>query len=46
MKLISTALMRFVIARYGVAVLGTPTRAIRATEDRQMFTDALAEIGM
>lgn len=34
------------LERAGVTVLGTPTRAIRATEDRGLFAAALAEIGV
>ena len=32
--------------KYGVKVLGTPVAAIEATEDRQLFTRRLAEIGV
>jgi carbamoyl-phosphate synthase large subunit len=32
--------------RYGVRVLGTPVQAIRDTEDRKLFIDRLAEIGV
>jgi carbamoyl-phosphate synthase large subunit len=35
-----------VLARHGVRVLGTPTRAIRETEDRDLFCRRLAEIGV
>ncbi len=35
-----------VFERYGVRVLGTPVAAIRLTEDRQLFADSLAEIGV
>ena len=35
-----------VFDRYGVRVLGTPVEAIRDTEDRQLFIDRLAEIGV
>ncbi len=34
------------LARLGVRVLGTPTTAIRATEDRELFNAKLAEIGV
>ena len=34
-----------VLRRYGVRVLGTPTDTIRATEDREIFAQRLAEIG-
>jgi len=37
---------RGVLARHGVQVLGTPIRAIRDTEDRKLFCDRLAEIGV
>jgi carbamoyl-phosphate synthase small subunit len=33
-----------VLRRYGVRVLGTPTATIRATEDRELFAQRLAEI--
>ncbi len=33
-----------VLERYGVSVLGTPVATIEDTEDRQRFTDRLAEI--
>lgn len=33
-----------ILARYDVKVLGTPTSAIRITEDRELFKQALAEI--
>ncbi len=32
--------------KYGVRVLGTPVKAIRDTEDRQLFIDRLNEIGV
>ena len=35
-----------VLERYGVQVLGTPIRAIRDTEDRRLFVERLAEIGV
>ena len=35
-----------VLDRYGVRVLGTPIKAIRDTEDRQLFIERLAEIGV
>jgi carbamoyl-phosphate synthase large subunit len=35
-----------VLARHGVRVLGTPIEAIRDTEDRQLFVERLAEIGV
>jgi carbamoyl-phosphate synthase large subunit len=34
------------LARHGVKVLGTPIKAIRDTEDRQLFIERLAEIGV
>lgn len=34
------------LSRHGVRVLGTPTSAIRATEDRELFNAKLAEIGV
>ncbi len=34
------------LQRLGVRVLGTPVSAIRATEDRQIFNEKLAEIGV
>lgn len=34
------------LERLGVRVLGTPTSAIRATEDRELFNAKLAEIGV
>jgi len=34
------------LARHGVQVLGTPIKAIRDTEDRQLFIERLAEIGV
>jgi len=35
-----------VLERYGVRVLGTPIESIRDTEDRQLFIQRLAEIGV
>ncbi len=35
-----------VLGKYGVRVLGTPVKAIRDTEDRQLFIDRLNEIGV
>ena len=35
-----------VFSRLGVRVLGTPIEAIRDTEDRQLFVDRLAQIGV
>ena len=35
-----------VLDKYGVRVLGTPVKAIRDTEDRKLFIDCLAEIGV
>ncbi|MBI2415143.1 MAG: carbamoyl-phosphate synthase (glutamine-hydrolyzing) large subunit [Candidatus Kerfeldbacteria bacterium] len=35
-----------VLQRYRVAVLGTPTRAIRLTEDRKLFAQALRKINI
>jgi len=35
-----------VLSRYGVQVLGTPIKAIRDTEDRRLFKERLAEIGV
>jgi carbamoyl-phosphate synthase large subunit len=35
-----------VLARHGVNVLGSPIKAIRDTEDRQLFVERLAEIGV
>jgi len=35
-----------VLEQYGVRVLGTPVEAIRLTEDRQLFADSLASIGV
>ncbi len=35
-----------VLDRYGVRVLGTPIKSIRDTEDRQLFIERLAEIGV
>jgi carbamoyl-phosphate synthase large subunit len=35
-----------VLDKYGVRVLGTPIRAIRDTEDRKLFNERLAEIGV
>lgn len=37
---------RGVFEKYGVEVLGTPVAVIEATEDRQLFTRRLAEIGV
>jgi carbamoylphosphate synthase large subunit len=34
-----------VLAKYEVRVLGTPTKAVIATEDREIFSKLLAEIG-
>jgi carbamoyl-phosphate synthase large subunit len=34
------------LSRHGVRVLGTPVTTIRATEDRQLFKDALDQIGV
>lgn len=34
------------LEKYGVSVLGTPVSAIEETEDRQLFTRGLAEIGV
>lgn len=34
-----------VLNRYGVEVLGTPIESVKATEDRQIFSDKLTEIG-
>src|SRR3989338_7558292 len=34
------------LKKYGVRVLGTPTSAIRDTEDRQLFVERLEEIGV
>jgi carbamoyl-phosphate synthase large subunit len=33
-----------ILEKYGVRVLGTPTRVIRITEDRNLFKEALAQI--
>ena len=33
------------LKRHNVAVLGTPTKAVEATEDREIFCKVLAEIG-
>ncbi len=33
-----------ILKKYGVAVLGTPVAAIRITEDRELFKEALAKI--
>ena len=33
-------------SKYGVRVLGTPVKAIRDTEDRKLFIERLAEIGV
>ena len=35
-----------VLDRYGVKILGTPVRAIRETEDRELFVRKLGEIGV
>jgi carbamoyl-phosphate synthase large subunit len=35
-----------VLDKYGVRVLGTPVKAIRDTEDRKLFIERLAEIGV
>jgi len=35
-----------VLAKYGVAVLGTPVKAIEDTEDRRLFNARLAEAGL
>jgi carbamoyl-phosphate synthase large subunit len=35
-----------VFARHGIEVLGTPIEAIRDTEDRRLFVERLAEIGV
>jgi carbamoyl-phosphate synthase large subunit len=35
-----------VLAKHGVRVLGTPIKAIRDTEDRRLFCERLAEIGV
>jgi len=35
-----------VLARHGIQVLGTPIEAIRDTEDRRLFVERLAEIGV
>jgi carbamoyl-phosphate synthase large subunit len=35
-----------VLEKYGIQVLGTPVEAIRDTEDRALFIDRLAEIGV
>ena len=37
---------RGVFNKYGVQVLGTPIETIRATEDRHLFVERLAEIGV
>jgi carbamoyl-phosphate synthase large subunit len=37
---------RGALARHGVRVLGTPVGAIRDTEDRKLFNERLAEIGV
>ena len=34
-----------VLREHNVTVLGTPTRAVEATEDREIFSRVLAEIG-
>jgi len=35
-----------ILARYNIQVLGTPIEAIRDTEDRRLFVERLAEIGV
>jgi carbamoyl-phosphate synthase large subunit len=35
-----------ILSKYGVQVLGTPIQAIRDTEDRRLFIERLAEIGV
>jgi carbamoyl-phosphate synthase large subunit len=35
-----------ILAKHGVQVLGTPIKAVRDTEDRKLFCDRLAEIGV
>ena len=35
-----------VFSKHGVQILGTPIKAIRDTEDRQLFVDRLTEIGV
>ena len=35
-----------VLAKHGIQVLGTPIQAIRDTEDRRLFVERLAEIGV
>ncbi len=35
-----------ILEKYGVRVLGTPTKAIRITEDRELFKQALSEISI
>jgi carbamoyl-phosphate synthase large subunit len=35
-----------ILEKFGVAVLGTPIATIEATEDRALFTERLAEIGV
>jgi carbamoyl-phosphate synthase large subunit len=35
-----------ILEKFNVAVLGTPIRTIEATEDRALFTERLAEIGV
>src|SRR2546427_8279762 len=35
-----------VLAKHGIQVLGTPIEAIRDTEDRRLFVERLAEIGV
>jgi carbamoyl-phosphate synthase large subunit len=37
---------RGILKKYGVRVLGTPVSAVRDTEDRDLFTKRLAEIGV
>ena len=35
-----------ILSKYGIQVLGTPIQAIRDTEDRRLFVERLAEIGV
>jgi carbamoyl-phosphate synthase large subunit len=37
---------RGVLAKYGIQVLGTPIESIRDTEDRALFIERLAEVGI
>lgn len=37
---------RGILEKYGVSVLGTPVNSIRITEDRELFKQALDEIGV